>query len=117
MMDEIMLSVEGSLPMGIPLQDDVLCCLPLVKTSPEQKLMKFAESLEIHLVSFFSRLGSFYSYLTFRMALDPISSQDSLFLARSVSWHSGSLPGRDKPGCPVAASIVFGYSLHSGHFR
>lgn len=67
MIAEIMLDVEGILPMTVylvrsdcflfeiekermslpmPLQDPVFTCKPLVRVWPEQKLMKFAVSLD-----------------------------------------------------------------------
>ena len=43
---EIMLPTAGILPMGMPLHDPVVICLPLVISLPSQKLMKLLSSLE-----------------------------------------------------------------------
>jgi hypothetical protein len=43
-----MLVCAGILPMGMPLQDPVLICIPLVISEPSQKLMKFALSLVVN---------------------------------------------------------------------
>jgi len=54
MMAEIMLVVAGIRPMGMPLQEPEVICMPFVSCSPAQKFMKFASSLGINVSVFAS---------------------------------------------------------------